>query len=38
MLYQQLANIGMPFKHRVAGSSPARLTTTTFKINQPPLR
>ena len=26
MLYQQFANIGMPFKHRVAGSSPARLT------------
>ena len=26
MLYQQFANIRMPFKHRVAGSSPARLT------------
>jgi len=35
MLYQQFANIGMPFKHRVAGSNPARLTKTPLRINQP---
>jgi hypothetical protein len=33
MLYQQLAYIGMPFKHRVAGSSPARLTSLSVFIS-----
>jgi hypothetical protein len=31
MRYQQFAPIGMPFKHRAAGSNPARLTN---KINE----